>query len=384
MPVGTAEPENRKKRRKETGFMKQNIKSFFERRIAPVVLAAALLLGAAIVTAGIVIYAEYTKSTRAKRVIAAYDEAGMLFSSNYLLPVGNVVQNRRMIVVSSANDTPTRIVTICNYAQGVDTKTYERDIEYTLTARFVKINYTYVENVLVAQAVPATAADFAGDLSGATVTLTFSTGGAGATAEGTSSVTLSSSTLSQSFSGGLDKHAANSDTCQVVMSSNLIDNTAGLYLELSAETTSGAGLNALKGLFGASLKGVKEQVSWSGYFNEAGARDVSGAAAPSAFDGFNYVIEGSGAGSCTLSWNTAKLEISQIFLTEFSPSLTPHSILDDSNQDTGWKQVTFNVNSDEKSRFDLQFYLASSSVSFADWNAVKNCVTFVYAASSGS
>lgn len=315
-----------------------------------------------LLVAGAVVYAEYIKSSRAKRVLATRGDEGMLFSSNYLVlntrPDANIF--KRVFYTNVATDPVSGSVTICNYAQGNPSKRHETDIPYTLDARIVVLSETngaYVKT-------NASAADVGAH----TVTITLNDG---------ASVVLSASNLSHSFTGNLlDHRVSATDICSVQFDSDFI-NAGALCLYLCATPAAGAPSDVypMDAVFTVSLSNSEAQNSWEGYFNENNTTDAPDQ--PN-FDGFNYVISGSGAGNCTLSWDNTKLQISQVFLnTAFDSPLTPTV----SGTTT---TVSFSVDSDVVAHYDLQFYYANDSVTIADWdeltggNGSEGYVVFTY------
>ena len=301
---------------------------------------------AVLLIAGVVVYAEYIKSSRAKRVITTRGEEGMLFSSNYLVMNSNTNSNiyKRILYTNSADSPVSGDITICNYPQGNSARKHESDIPYTLTARIVILsesNGTYVKT-------NATAANVGEH----TITISLNGG---------TPVTLNSSNLSHTFTGNvLDHRVASTDICSVEFDADFI-NAGALCLYLCATPDNGApgDVYTMDAVFSVSLSNAEARNIWEGYFNENNTTDAPDQ--PN-FDGFNYVISGSGAGTCTLSWNNTKLEISQIFLnTAFSSPLTP-------TVSGSTSSVTFDVDSDVVARYDMQFYYADENVTIASWN----------------
>ncbi|MBQ3888781.1 MAG: hypothetical protein II738_03435, partial [Clostridia bacterium] len=117
-----------------------------------------------------------------------------------------------------------------------------------------------------------------------------------------------------------------------------------------------AGVNTLDAVFGVALNTGEPRNLWEGEFNE---KTGTGVPAQPSYDGFNYLISGVGSGTCTLYWNNTKLQISQVFLSTYG--LTPAVSGTTSS-------VTFPVDSDTISRYDLQFYYAEGAAPFASWS----------------
>lgn len=92
-----------------------------------------ICIAAALLAAGTVALAEFTRSSRAKRVAVTAGSVGMMFSSNYL-GIGDIAQNKNIVFSSSSEGGVSTVVTVCNYPQGNPTRYYDRAINYVLRA----------------------------------------------------------------------------------------------------------------------------------------------------------------------------------------------------------------------------------------------------------
>lgn len=309
------------------------------RRLRYIAVTALIVIG---IVSAIVVYAEFVKSSRAKRVIASYGDEGSMFSSNYLVENANPNVNvyRRLFYSAGEGSSAHGDVTVCNYAQGNPARTYESDIEYVLTARFVTLgesNGVYVRTDADAAAIGSHS-----------VTLSL---------KGGSEITLSSSKTSHTFPAStLDHHFTATDILHLEFDPEF-HNAGPLCLYVSAvPTQSQAGVHTLDAVCGVALNSGEARNVWEGEFHE---KSMTGTPAQPDYDGFNYLVSGVGRGTCTLSWNNEKLQISQVFLNTYG--LTPSTSGTTSS-------VTFDVDSDTQNRYDLQFYYADESVSFASWD----------------
>lgn len=306
------------------------------------IIAVIALAVVAVLISGTALLAEYIKSSRAKRVIASYGDEGSLFSSNYLVMNSNPSLNvyKRLFYTVNEGLPVDGSVTVCNYAQGNPTKLYESDIEYVLTAKLVTLSESagvYVKTDAIAA-----------DVGAHSVTIRY---------KNASPVTLNSSNLSHVYSSStLDHRTSATDICDLEFDSGFKD-AGNLCLYLCA-TPSGsqAGVHTLDAVFSVALNAGEVRNVWEGEFNE---KTNIGVPAQPYYDGFNYMISGTGKGDCTLIWNNEKLQISQIFLNAMS--LTPTV---SGNQSS----VTFAVDSDVINRYDLQFYYADETVVFSSWS----------------
>ncbi|MBO4453287.1 MAG: hypothetical protein J5793_05075 [Clostridia bacterium] len=327
------------------------------------VLTGLILLAAAI---GFTAYAEYTKSSRAKRVVSSQDSTGALFSSNYLFQfsgVENEIDNYRTLYTSEATAAVSTRLTVCNYSQGNPGRPYEFDISYVLTAKLVTLNHGVITQVANGT-----------DIGGRTVTIVPHD-------DPSSAITLSSSNTSASFPAyTLSSTAAEADLFNLTMSSEFNTAEGDYYLYLRATpTVSRHDIYPIDCLFDSAVSHEQQAITWEGYINESGALGDASGASPDEYDGFRYIIAGSGAGTVRLSWDPAVFEISQYFLiSASSTALVP------STDPTGWYYIEFGVDSDVKNRYELQFYYAEGVAgTLTDWDDVTDAVNFVYTAASG-
>ena len=306
-----------------------------------IVIAAAVVIFTIATVVSIFVLAEYIKSSRTKRVLAALGNTGSIFSSNYLVMNTNTAVNvyRRIIYTEAAGQPASGNVTVCNYAQSSYTRHYETDIPYTLTARLVVLSESggrYVKTNATA-----------GDVGAHSVIVTLM-GGA--------TITLNAANLSHTFSGNvLDHRLSDTDVFSIEFDSDFINaGSLCLYMCASPDTTQ-AGVHTLDAVFNAALGAADARNTWEGEFNE---RTGTGVPQQPYYDGFNYVITGSGRGTCRIAWDNRKLQISQVFLNE--QGLTPTV--------SGNKTyVDLAVDSDIVNRYDFQFYYADDTVTFANW-----------------
>ena len=284
------------------------------------VLAISLAL-AILISVGTVTYAVFTNSMHAQRTIAAYDNAGDRFSSNQLAK-GFSKENVRTVYVTNAETTPSTLVTICNYDQGNPASPNTDQVSYSVTAHLVK--YDGVSDY------EEVTAGYMSSLTAYNVRIS----------DGEHNVTLDSTNISDTstFNSSLPKNTATSHQLTVTFSNNFASNQPNLYLEL---IVTGGGIT-LSGIFKTGLRAEGANVSWSGSFTDSTSFD------PSDYDGYNYRIMGSGAGTYTLTWDSSKVALSyesknMLLSIAGATSLTANSI-------------SFPVDSNEKNLYDVQFY----------------------------
>lgn len=304
-----------------------------------VLLLITLILVILSVIAGIISYAEYTKSSRAKRVVATYESEGERFSSNQLGMHDNTMYNYRYFHTTSENVGASTNITVCNFAQGNPQRFNDIRVTYSFNAKFMKDTGTgYVDAV-------------AADLSGHVVTITF----------GGVTKTLNAQNVSDSFTGNvLSNEHEQTDIYNVVFSGEFNDSENNIYLFLEAVPTAPAnnGLSTLDALCSTKISTSRYEAKWEGKFNESMAGN-----SPADFDGFRYVISGSGSGSIKLSWDSAYMHPTELFLDGMTVE----------NGNGTWRYVEFDVDSDDVNRYDLQFYYGEGVLgTINSWTGFSN------------
>lgn len=309
-----------------------------------------------IFASSLIVYGEYTKSSRARRVINAGIVEGSLFSSNYMTSTSLGGLNRRLIYVTDADAFASTEVTVCNFAQGNPTKMYERDIQYDLVVKLVRFSGE--------SRVDAEAADIANDVN---VTVRFNNG---------TPVTLGKNNRTQTFNNSgnhntLTANIATTDRITIEFSSTFNEIT-NLGLEIQANLypneNSYLEIYNLYAIFNPSVLGESNANSWTGSYIDPELTS------PATLDGYNYSISGSGVGSITLRWDTRYLTINQLLLLPgqlSATSLTPET-------DGNFKYVTFAVDSSTKDYYDIQFYRNGTIEEGTTWSDMQTYVECEY------
>ena len=332
------------------------MKNYKSRFIAKIVLVVVcfLLLGLGISN---IVYSEYIKSTRGKRVVAPHDSTTSLFSSNYLSPVSDNTTNRRILYVKTANDKATADITICNYAQGNAGTYNSNNLNYNLIVTLGTFNNGTFTQASSAQV---------GDLS---VTLTFNRDSA-------NKITLNSSRTSNTITSMLLANTESTDHLLMEYSTGFnSDNPNNLCAKVEAILTPEVpGLSNLDAVFISALAGEEVEDGWKAFFDEPGASGVVGAKNPNELDGFNCTISGVGSGTFRFYWDSSALVINEVFLSEISATVSSGS-----GTYAGYDYIEISVNSNTRSRYDFQLYRADGTTdSFSSWLAVKEYIKFVY------
>ena len=323
---------------------KEDIKSILKKH--NILFWSIAAASAVVVFAGLITVAVFTSSLHAQRTIAAYDTEGPRFSSNYLLR-GESRENVRTLYTTNTALPVAGAVTICNYQQGRQTLTYQNDVSYTLTARLVKYDESEEDKY-----VPVTSGYITSQSLGAySVTVS----------DGTTTVTLGNTVLDRTLSGTLAGGTAVSDAYNISFSTNFAQNKPNLYLEMIA-TPNTVNLPVLRGVFKPDLRAAGATNYWTGSF-----RDDS-SVSPADYDGYNYLVSGTGSGTVTVSWNSAKVAMSDVSID---------MLLGIAGATRAGSSITFPVDSDIESRYDLQFYKVSAITE--NWSQMASqVVTFTF------
>ncbi|MBO7085857.1 MAG: hypothetical protein J6W25_01960 [Bacilli bacterium] len=319
------------------GMLKQGKKLY--RIVLSFVLAFVLLT-----LIGIGVYAAYTHSLHAQRTIAPY-EVGIRFSSNYLLK-GNSKDNIKIVYTTDASANgvnPAAVLTVCNYAQGKQTEPNPNNVTYTLSARFVK----YVNGDYVAASTS--------DVPDNSYVITLK--------NGEETKAFNNTTVSNSFTKTIPGKKAAADVYELIFTKNFASVKPNLYLEVTVTPTDDS-LPTLTGIFKADVRVEGENNSWSGSFS-----DEQTSIQPYEYDGYNYLVTGFGSGTVTITWDSTKLEMNYVSLSQLLA-------ITGAQYDSSNSSITFPVNSSTTNRYEIQFYKIDidSSVTWQDMES--NIVTF--------
>ena len=321
------------------------------------VLIAILLavLITAVILATTISLAAYTHSSRAQRTIAAYDTGGELFSSNYLLKETSST-NLKTLYVTNGSTKPSTYVTVCNYRQGIQTRSYDDDITYNVKARLVYFDGAQYAAVTESH---LTSNNYRGENFQIKITFDGDTITLGETGNGTGVYVFSdeSTFTSKVIEGG----EINSDSYTVVFGTGFAPINANLYLEMIVEVVDPAHtFSDLKGIFNASLKIEGANNNWTGSFSD---NQVYSAAI---YDGYNYVISGAGSGTFRLQWDSRVVTLSYESMLLLGGSLSSIN-----TSASPYYELSFSVNSDVVNRYEIQFYKVNVPEN-QDWESMNS------------
>lgn len=336
-------------------------------------------------------FAAYTKTNRAKSVVAKYGTVNSRFSSNYL----EEVSMEKPVYVTSTDGKYGDTVLISNYAQTNPAFHYDTVINYKLEMKLGYMN----GNTFVPIDENTSAENFVLGERYITATITGNNGYSNTIKFGYDNgnpIKYSETILkdnSDNYLLSLPGTTSISDSIALEFSENqktsLFAETPTfdkkLYLEMKATPDplqNYTGLTEISARICLSKSAKVESITWTGNFNEAGS-DVSVGAAPhnisTPLDGFNYVIQGMGSGWAELKWKPAYVEISEQFLIE-ELGIQTQNLPTESN---GYKTVRFQVDSNtQKNRYDVQIYRSGlqQDAAYSTWEQMNSYVEFTFPA----
>lgn len=347
-------------------------------------IATWIAIAVLVLLVSVVAHAAYTKTDSAKIVVARYGEVGNLFSSNYLQP-GAVSNSYIYLDPLGENDTAEDsgdFVRISNFAQGNQAIFYDRAINYNLTLKLLYNNNGTYSTI---------SAENASSIIG-TQWIKASIGGTeyifGYDTESGTYKNLSELPLTSSLAG----RQASTDVIELLFSANQVSELSAptgltkLYLEITATPNPSStykDLETLSTRMTLALSGSVNSVVWEGYYNDeavarnAKANDATQTLIALPLEGYNYVIEGIGASTITLKWNTQYLNLNEGFILDTLNLSVPTPVSDENADDYGWATLSFPADS---GRYDLQFYRSGnkSDSDYNTWNQLLSYIDFSY------
>ena len=317
----------------------------------------------------VIVWARYEDANNSvkRTVVATAESLEKKFTSNVLIrteenaspsPRTNPVSQNSRVTIGGVNYYPVQVI-VRNYTASDTTHYYERPISYTLTA------------VLT-------------DVSGSTATID-------ATKAGLVKYLDSNDTV-QSFAldGGVYKMPDDTDTLDSTnhdktytfyFNESLLNASDKVFVNIAAVPNNSeirSDVKTLKGIISISSQATEIVQTWNGYFSDEGAASANNTHNPEAgvYDGFNYTIQGNGARTVSLTWNTAFLELnvfSKDRIKDISQAIDSGFTVTDTTTN-GMTTLTFKVDSDVCPRYDLQFYMVGTELT--SWDTVDTYVTF--------
>ena len=323
------------------------------------------MVSALLVLSVIVVNAAYTRVSISKRVVSTYSGAGVLFSSNYMeSPAKPTIETPNSQIYTGTNH-PTYIVNVCNYAQGDQAVWFDRKkISYTLKARIVNYSDRQLPNRSVrVDGEEGEAPTYTDPLGNKNYKIAKKTDGVIGDYIDLTDTTKTDNNGYYTFpSAELTPDRAVSDEYVVMLDNFDIENSMPTYvIEIIAtpiSTFSGAIPTEITGYIGIAQQ-TEAKANWVGEISDANYNSDS------TYDAYNYVIYGSGKAVLNFMWDPAKIEVSQFFLNDY----TPTDCVEEDNHN-GWKKMVITRLVDDPERFDLQLYKT------VDFTSISSAVDF--------
>lgn len=279
----------------------------------PIILISAFVFG-------IAVYAVYTNQGSVKRVVSTQGLNGTPFSSNYLnlTPHAESSYSIKNIVFPENAAKVSFEVNVCNYVHNSPSKYNENTIDYTFSLTLINADGVPLDGLRVS----------CGENS-----YTFT--------DGVCSI------ANQTLKGKMKSV----NTYNLTVPKSFIDTVKIEAVAIPDSASYQYTGNYKLGRRFAFTDKIESTNTWTGSFAETSTEG---------YDGFNYILSGNGKGNITITWD-ANLEISYIFLQQ-------NGITADGNS------ITLSVNSDEKNRYDIQFYKTENGL-YPDIDTVNGYVS---------
>lgn len=318
------------------------------------------LIAALSVSLLFVTFASYTYIKSVKRVATTVKSPDGLFSSNSM----SVSTSERRITSTDYT------VTVCNYAQNKPSVPNPADVSYTMTAELVvHYNGQYLTMSELQSSYPAAYATYMDLLADRTYTITKieddETGASTETVYDLNDSPYSASYSSQSLKGNrssTDKFKVTFDPAEIE------ETTPTFYIRVTATADQ---TTIIRGYICAA-KNTTDTAAWQGNLVENPSYD---------YDFYNYILSGSGKGTLDVMWDPAYLEINNFFVLPMAENdLVDYggSKITDDTSNPGWKKITLNVDSTEKSRYEVQFYKVQEGMRYTGSYAVTNYIKYKF------
>ena len=301
------------------------------------------LVLALISTAIIVINAAYLGNKDVKRVVSTASISDVYFSSNILTGSG-IIKNIRTANTSSNYQC---VLSVYNYDEMNPTNYAKEDIRYKLTAKLVSYDrdseeFSDVTETLMKTSNPSNPKVF-------TITKTKDENENCSEAE----KDLNTDPYKVVYEGeSLGGGGAFSDTYTLTFDmEEVAKDLPELYIYVIAEPVSDGvtGTVSTQSGYISVSKGIAYTSGWHGSLTENDNQ---------AYDAYNMIISGSGAGKIDVKWDSEKFEISKSSLELYEYSNETETGFDRNGIETanGKSTITLYVNSVISNRYEIQFY----------------------------
>lgn len=336
------------------------IKSVFKKHW--IIISLIVLLMSSV---GIIVWARYEDANnKMKRTIVSLAETDeKRFTSNLLTrtetpsPKTYPVSDSAKVTIDDVDYYKIQVI-VRNYTPTDTLHFYETDIQYTLTAELVNVGGTAITDSTKAAMV----------LKG---------GQNPFTVDGNGKYSMSDTETLVAASNG----TPHDKTYDFYFNADLLDANDNVFVKIAARPTDDtirSDVGSLQGIIGISRQASEIVKTWSGTFSDEGAaanHQNNHVPEASAYDGFNYIIQGNGARKVSLTWDNTKLELNPFSISELKS-------ISDAIDSTAWSQtptgnnttIVFKVDSERCPRYDVQFYMKGEELGL--WDTVIGYVTF--------
>lgn len=295
-------------------------------------------------------FAAYNGTAIVKRVVSTQASSSSSFSSNYMEVFSENIAVKNLRTTLDGNFICS--VTVCNYDQLDPTSPARAPINYSFTAELVKQNESTgaYERVTTVQKENNVAKTFYVQKIMDDNQAITSDSQHSLNSEGTFYYTYSS----ESLEGGNTLR----DTYNICFdAAEVAQDVPTLFIRVSAipteesRTLNGSGVSNLASVISIS-QGRTVETGWHGSLQETSTTD---------YDGYNLIIEGSGAGTIDILWDSSKFTMNPVFVSQYGGTggkLTGELPVTEPGK-TGWTKRTLTVDSATgDNRYVVQFYKA--------------------------
>ncbi len=288
-------------------------------------------------------FAEFTKSFRTKRVVAAVSAGGMLFSSNYMLPGAVIPISTRYLSAADAADPSIThydmMVSVSNFAQGNPGHYYSRNINYTLTASIVTVSTDGGGNTVTTPVIGSPL-----------------------------NVRINDAAMLASYNGTLTTGSDDTDNYKLSLPREMLTGEKCYVLLTATPTGDYHDLSPIRALFDLGISPETATLTWSIDPTDDRGNDVS------EYSGYNFRLSGSGKGTIKLGWKSSKLKINRVFFLKVGAvNLTAGQIPDEWG--SGYTGISFEVDADDINSYDIQFFPADTDA-ISVWSEVDVKMSF--------
>lgn len=328
--------------------MKGRIKNIYKKIIKyPVTIW--MVVSLLILSSMYMAFAAYNGTAIVKRVVSTQASSSSSFSSNYMEVYSTNIALKSLRTTNEGDFICP--VTVCNYDQLDPTSPAKALINYTFTAELVKYNESTGEYDLV-----TTVQTKENDTAKTFYVQKIMDNNQTISSDGQHSMNSTGSFSYTYSSESLEGGSTLRDTYNICFdATEVAKDVPDLFIRVSAIPTSESqqqsGVSNLASVISISQGRIVE-TGWHGSLQETSTTD---------YDGYNFIIEGSGAGTIDILWDSSKFTMNPVFVEQYGGVGGKLSGESDVTGQTGWKKRTLTVDSaNGDNRYVVQFYKAVS------------------------